>query len=298
MKRILNVLVAGALACSAAQGAVTIKVNEVGNDVVAVATGTINTAGFDSQGPSGISGGFVAGTGFTTWSCAVGVGSTVGVDGYVANGLGNTDVCSTGTRFSATTNSGSFAGLIADAGRDELVVYVSPGYVSGDAINGTSTWSAQTFTSLGLVPGRYIYNWGSGADADSMTLLIGLFSVGGSVSGLAGSVVLQNNGGDDLAVSADSVFTFPATLSDNATYGVTVATQPGGQSCSVVNGSGTIAGADITSVLIECEDIAAPPPVTPDEPPVAVPILSEPGLALMILALLLVAARRFRKYTV
>ncbi len=268
MKRILNSFVAGALACSAAQGAVTIKVDEVGNDVVATATGTINTAGFDIQSSAGLVGGFVAGTGFTTaWICGVGVGSGGNVDAYVANGLGNTDVCSTGLRLNATTNSGPYAGLIAVAGSDQLVVYVSPGYVSGDAINSTSTWSAQDFADLGLVPGRYIYNWGSGVNADSITLLIGQYSVGGSVTGLTGSVVLQNNAGDDLAVSANGLFTFPITLSDSASYAVSVATQPDGQSCSVANGSGTIAGADVTSVVIECEDIAAPPPPGESSPP-------------------------------
>ena len=34
------------------------------------------------------------------------------------------------------------------------------------------------------------------------------FSVGGSVSGLSGTVVLQDNGGDDLSVSSDGPFTF------------------------------------------------------------------------------------------
>lgn len=267
MKLILNALVAAALACSSAYGAVTVRVEEVGNDVVAIATGAINTAGFDiKSGAIGSIGGRFAGTGFVpSWTCDFGVGSTVGVDAYVANGLVNTDVCSTGGRVNATTNSGSFVGIVADAGRNELVVYVTPGYVSGEAINSTSTWPAQTFASIGLVPGRYLYTWGSGANADSITLLIGQYSVGGSVTGLSGSVVLQVNGGDDLAVSADGVFTFPATLSDNTTYAVTVATQPNGQSCSVANDSGMIAGADVTNVVVECEDIAASsPPAEPE----------------------------------
>ena len=34
------------------------------------------------------------------------------------------------------------------------------------------------------------------------------FSVGGSVSGLSGTVVLQDNGGDDLSVTANGSFTF------------------------------------------------------------------------------------------
>ena len=34
------------------------------------------------------------------------------------------------------------------------------------------------------------------------------YSVGGTVSGLSGTVVLQDNGGDDLSVGASGAFTF------------------------------------------------------------------------------------------
>lgn len=84
---------------------------------------------------------------------------------------------------------------------------------------------------------------------------VGSFTVGGSVSGLVGSgLVLQNNGGDDLAVAADGSFTFATPLPDTSTYDVTVATQPSNpaQVCSVTNGSGTIAGADVTDVEVTC----------------------------------------------
>ena len=37
---------------------------------------------------------------------------------------------------------------------------------------------------------------------------VATYSVGGTVSGLSGTVVLQDNGGDDLSVSANGPFTF------------------------------------------------------------------------------------------
>lgn len=78
------------------------------------------------------------------------------------------------------------------------------------------------------------------------------YTVGGTVSGLSGTVVLQNNGGDDLSISADGAFTFATRLNDGSAYAVTVATQPSGQSCSVSNGTGTISGASVTNVQVAC----------------------------------------------
>ena len=81
------------------------------------------------------------------------------------------------------------------------------------------------------------------------------FTIGGTVSGLAGSgLVLQNNAGDDLAISADGSFTFATPLTDGSDYEVTVLTQPVSlsQTCTVSNGAGTLDGADISNVEVSC----------------------------------------------
>ncbi|MDQ3274733.1 MAG: fibronectin type III domain-containing protein [Actinomycetota bacterium] len=80
------------------------------------------------------------------------------------------------------------------------------------------------------------------------------YSIGGTVSGLTGTLVLQNNGGDDLSRSANGAYQFATRLNDAATYLVTVKTQPAGQDCQVTNGAGTIGGASITNVDISCAD--------------------------------------------
>src|ERR1700722_13019227 len=66
------------------------------------------------------------------------------------------------------------------------------------------------------------------------------FTVGGTVSGLSGTVLLQDNGGDNLSVSANGTFTFATSLVNGASYSVTVKTNPTGQLCTVSNGSGTV----------------------------------------------------------
>jgi len=93
----------------------------------------------------------------------------------------------------------------------------------------------------------------AGADVSnvSVTCLTDTYTVGGNVSGLSGSVTLQNNGGDDITLNADGVFTFPAQ-NDGTAYAVTVSSQPATQTCTVTNGSGTLAGADISNVSVTC----------------------------------------------
>ena len=80
-------------------------------------------------------------------------------------------------------------------------------------------------------------NWSGGTGSAAV------YSVGGTVSGLSGTVVLQDNGGDDLSVSANGSFTFATSLAGGAGYSVTVETNPSGQSCLVSNGSGTVGSA-------------------------------------------------------
>ena len=58
------------------------------------------------------------------------------------------------------------------------------------------------------------------------------YSVGGNVTGLSGTVVLQDNGGDDLSVSANGSFAFATKLADGSAYSVTVKSNPTGQSCA------------------------------------------------------------------
>ena len=78
------------------------------------------------------------------------------------------------------------------------------------------------------------------------------YSVGGTVSGVSGTLTLQDNGGDNLSVSANGAFTFATALASGAAYNVTVASAPAGQTCQVSNGSGTVAAANITNVAVTC----------------------------------------------
>jgi len=80
------------------------------------------------------------------------------------------------------------------------------------------------------------------------------FSIGGTVSGLATgtSVMLADNAGNPLSVAANGAFTFPTLIPQDASYNVTIATQPTGQVCSVSNGSGSSVSSNITNVGVAC----------------------------------------------
>src|SRR5258708_2206865 len=94
----------------------------------------------------------------------------------------------------------------------------------------------------------YACSGGGGGGASA----VASFTVGGTVWALTGTVVLQNNGGGDLTIQANGAFTFAAALADASPYAVTVLTQPAGQTCTVANGAGTVAGANITTVTVSC----------------------------------------------
>lgn len=96
------------------------------------------------------------------------------------------------------------------------------------------------------------------------------YSVGGTVTGLVGTdLVLRlesSAGGETLSVDADGAFVFGLGLSDGDEYHVSVEQPPVPyQSCTVENGDGTVAGGDVTDVVVAC---APPDParieVTPD----------------------------------
>jgi hypothetical protein len=117
--------------------------------------------------------------------------------------------------------------------------------------NGVQRISANDTTLSGGAPGIMSYgagradNW-SGGDVAST------YTVGGSVSGLSGTVVLQDNGGDNLSISANGPFSFATALANGAAYSVTVSSSPPGQTCTVASGSGTIAAANVTNVALSC----------------------------------------------
>ena len=105
-----------------------------------------------------------------------------------------------------------------------------------------------------LLMGLALAGCGSGSGGTALTS----FTVGGTVSGLAaGTLVLQNNGGNNLSITANGSFTFSNPVVQGSSLNVTVLTQPSGQFCSVTGGTGSVTS-NISNVSVSCASSCNP----------------------------------------
>lgn len=75
--------------------------------------------------------------------------------------------------------------------------------------------------------------------------------VSGAVSGLNGSITLTELGSAAYTtLTADGPFAF--AVDDGAPFEVTITAQPGGQTCTVANGIGTVNGSAVTGIAVTC----------------------------------------------
>ncbi|WP_158272834.1 cellulase family glycosylhydrolase [Limnohabitans sp. T6-5] len=112
----------------------------------------------------------------------------------------------------------------------------------------------QLLTRLGWLASMLLSACGGGGGLmDSAP--VGAYTVGGSVSGLAAgdTIVLQNNGGDDLNVNANGAFTFKTPLASGSGYNVIVKTQPPGTYCASGADLGAVLDAPVTTVSVLCK---------------------------------------------
>ena len=177
--------------------------------------------------------------------------------------------CSTGTVAVGVTVAGlSGTGLVLQNGTDFLTITgtttttqfktaIPFGQTYNVTVSQQPTSPAQTCTVTN----------GSGTATQGVTINVqvtcslGTISIGGSVSGYSSGTgfILQNNGGDNLTISKNGTFTFPTLVPVNATYKVTVFSQPSGpnQTCTVTNGTGT-AAANVTNISVVCPAVFHP----------------------------------------
>lgn len=138
----------------------------------------------------------------------------------------------------------AFATLFASGATYEVTVKTQPSYPAAEqectVTNGTGTVADANVTNV------------------EVSCTSNEYKVGGTVTGLQGTgLVLQNNGGDDEAISEDGTFTFETSVKSGAMFNVAIGTQPdGGQVCWVSKAAGTVGAGDVTSVVVKCAEPA------------------------------------------
>ena len=85
----------------------------------------------------------------------------------------------------------------------------------------------------------------------NVTCAATLYTISAAVSGLTGTLVLQDNGGNNLTVTTNGTFPFTTQIASGGTYAVTILTQPSGQTCTLGSGSSGTATGNVT-VTVTC----------------------------------------------
>jgi hypothetical protein len=147
----------------------TATVSQVGPNVVWSGSGSFNLTDLTfNQNIPGVS------TGYNAQNAQFIIGPTSSVSTYSGSsftvhpssfgGIGSAAVSST---------SGSVFGIVQTGGiTAPREVLVPQGYVSGTVISGSATFNGTTIAGMGLTSGTYVWSWGSGAGAGSLTLII------------------------------------------------------------------------------------------------------------------------------
>ena len=192
----------------------------------------------------------------------------------VANGTGViADVDVSNVQITCTTNAYSVGGTVSGLagtgfelslnGGAPLAVSANGGFTFPTDVASGATYTVTVATAPGSPAQTCAIDHGNGTVVAAnvtdvaVTCTTNSYTVGGDVDGLVGSgLALSLNGGPDLAVGADGPFTFPAALTDGATYAVTITRQPHdpAQACLLSHASGAIVSANIADVVVSCGD--------------------------------------------
>jgi hypothetical protein len=159
----LAATMAALLSAQPAQAGYIVTLEQVGSDVVATGGGFIDLTGltfFNNEAPSAAIFPSIA-------EIITGPTAPTALDVY--QGFSGPQNFGGGSLL-IFANSGSGDSVAVDA-RDNLLA-VPHGYVSDSALSDISTYSGQTFSSLGVTPGTYEWTWGTGPN-QNFTLIIG-----------------------------------------------------------------------------------------------------------------------------
>ncbi|WP_165067196.1 PEP-CTERM sorting domain-containing protein [Paludisphaera rhizosphaerae] len=144
-----------------------VNMTQVGNDVVATGSGSINYTGLSLTFTGQTVAEIIPQSSFVLIG-GVGGGSFTPMNIYSGVSASPASFGSGGMAL-ASNSSGDLAGIYAPLRE----LFLPVGYTSGASLTSSAVWTGQTLASLGLTTGTYTWTWGSGANADSYTLIVG-----------------------------------------------------------------------------------------------------------------------------
>jgi hypothetical protein len=150
------VVIVGGFSVRHAQADYVVTLQQVGPNVVATGSGSIDLTGLTPAG-----------------TVQNDIGQLIPNGPTVLVGSGNNDLYTgfsepgkfgSGGFIPANSNSGSLVGIAA-------VLFVPSGYISNTPLSpSTSTYDNATFSTLGVTPGTYVWTWGAFAPTEKFTL--------------------------------------------------------------------------------------------------------------------------------
>ena len=186
---------------------------------------------------------------FAALACAIGLGAcggntatiTIGgaISGLTTSGLLLTNAVSTVAPV-ANATSYVFPGSVSEGSSYTIGVFSQPTGL-------TCSFAGNVISMSGVAGGANITN------AD-VTCVQSAFNLGGPVAGLTADGLVLADGSSTVAISAGSTSFIFATgkIQTGLPYGVTVLSQPAGQTCTIANGVGTAGTSDVTNVQVTC----------------------------------------------
>jgi hypothetical protein len=153
-----------------AEASVVIDIAQDGSDVVATGAGALNLTGLASSGSAIFFAQIDSAAGVAMVGPAEFFSPTPTIDAYT--GISGPLSFGTSGTFFPSSGSGDFFGPWMQPFGIPLL-FVPAGYASESPLSGYSTYDGETLASMGLTPGQYVYTWGNGVSADSLTINIG-----------------------------------------------------------------------------------------------------------------------------
>jgi PEP-CTERM motif len=170
--RLLGAAVIGATiagvgaAAPVAHAAYVLTFSEVGSDVVASGAGSIDLDALNFSSSAAQASGIVP------YTAQVITGASNALYDFYEVVLSDPNSLGPGQGFTSA-NSGIGGPVGLQGPLQGGAILVPHGYLSDEPLADNSTFTGQTFATIGLTPGSYVYSFGAGATADTFTVNVG-----------------------------------------------------------------------------------------------------------------------------